>query len=757
MATLAAHLNLWLLGLLIPFNLFLWWKKEPYWMIAALVIISFPTVFYTSQILQHREQPIPKETILTWTDDYTINGTKLRGFAKLENGSKVYAVLTFQSQKEKEKYEQVSLSGVIFHVKGELVKPTLPAHQYAFSMENYITSHGAQGIYEIDQTSYVNREHSIAARLAQQRFTVKKHIENTFPKSLVAEAQALIIGEQENVDQDLNRAYQKLGITHLFAISGLHVALVSILIYELFLRLHIRREHATFIIMMALPIYACIAGGAPSVWRSVLVVEMVMLSKLWSSKLSIDDALALSFIGLVLYQPSIIFQIGFQLSYLATVALIYSGTILQSTSNTILQSLYITTVCQLLVYPLLIYHFFEVSLSSFLTNIIFVPLFSFIILPINIVLFILTLLFQPIAQLLFFVYEPFRVLITKVIMWLQTIPYQMWVTGRPSVIICSIAFIGVLVAFVCFEKKQYKRAICCILMPAIVIHIAPSFHRDVRITFLNVGQGDSIIIESPYRKNVYVVDSGGLLRFNQDQWKQSKHEYEVGRRIVVPYLKGRGIRVVNKLMLTHADADHIEGAEEVLEEIQVKEIHISPNSWEKSVMYDLIELVKKERIPFKEKMAGEKWREGDVYFEYLSPIDTHYEGNNDSLVLLFKYGSFKLLLTGDLEEEGELRLVKNNARSLEHLTILKAGHHGSKTSSSEPFLKTTKPLLTIFSTGLNNRYGHPNKEIVERYNNLKLPTLNTAEVGTIEVTVTKNQWDIITTLQLIEMKKALSN
>ncbi|WP_397539385.1 DNA internalization-related competence protein ComEC/Rec2 [Rummeliibacillus pycnus] len=725
-------------------------------MITALVIISFSTYFYTSQTLQHRNQPIPKNTTLTWTDAYTINGSKLRGFAKLENGAKVYAVQTFRSQQEKEKYEQISLSGHTFQVKGELVPPTLPAHQYAFSMENYIKSHAAQGIYEIEQATYIKRENSLAAILAKQRFYVKKHIEKTFPESLVAEAQSLLIGEQANVDQDLNRAYQKLGITHLFAISGLHVALVSLLVYELLLRLHIRREHASLVIMIALPIYACIAGGAPSVWRSVIVVEMLMISKVFSSKLSIDDALSLSFILLVLYQPSIIFQIGFQLSYLATVALIFSSAILQSTQNVILQSFYMTIVCQLLVYPLLIYHFFELSLSSFLANIIFVPLFSFVILPINIIFLGLTSIFQPLAQLLFFVYEPLRELVTKCIMWLQAIPYQMWVTGRPSVIVCCMTFIGILAAFVCFEKRNYFKATLCIMIPVLVIHIAPSMHKDVRITFLNVGQGDSAIIELPYRKKVFVIDTGGILRFNQDQWKQSKTEFEVGRRIVVPYLKGRGIRLVNTLIMTHADADHVEGAEEVMEEIRVKEIHITPSSWEKPVMRDVIELVKKKRIPLKEKMVGEKWREGEVYFEYLTPTDTHYEGNNDSLVLLLRYGAFKLLLTGDLEEEGELQLVKNKTQSIEHLTILKAGHHGSKTSSAEPFLEATKPILTIFSTGLNNRYGHPSKEVVERYNRLELPTLNTAKVGSIEMNVTKNRWDIMTTAQLIEKKKALS-
>ena len=725
-------------------------------MIAALAVISFSTFFYTSHILQHREKSIPKETVLTWTDSYTINGTKLRGFAYLENGTKIYAVQTFQTEQEKKKYEKISLCGLTFHVKGKMVPPPLPSHQFAFSMENYIESHEAQGIYEIEQAVFRKKENTISTILADQRFRVKKQIEETFPESLIAEAQALIIGEQENVDPDVNRAYQKLGITHLFAISGLHVALVSLLVFEILLRLRVRREHATIIIMIILPIYACIAGGAPSVWRSVLVVEMVMMSKIFSSKLSIDDALSLSFIALVLYQPSIIFQIGFQLSYLATIALVFSNAILQSTQSFIMRSFYMTTVCQLLVYPLLIYHFFEMSLSSFLANILFVPLFSFVILPMNLILFVLTIIFRPLAQLLFFIYEPFRELITKLIMLGQAIPYQMWVTGRPSVLLCCIAFLGVLCAFVYVEKRRYLVASLHIFIPAIMIYIAPSLHSDIRITFLSVGQGDSAVIELPFRKKVYVVDTGGLLRFDQESWKQSKTEYEIGRRIVVPYLKGRGIREVDIMMMTHADADHVEGAEEVIEEIPVNEIHVSPNSWKKSIMHEVVDLVKKEKIPLKEKIAGDRWQEGDIHFEYLSPADTQYEGNNDSLVLWMRYGHFKMLLTGDLEEPGELQLIKNKSRLIDHVRLLKAGHHGSKTSSAEPFLKVTRPALSIFSTGLNNRYKHPSKEVVERFQRLGLPTLNTAEVGSIEVQVSKKNWEIMTTSQLIEMKKALS-
>lgn len=150
-------------------------------------------------------------------------------------------------------------------------------------------------------------------------------------------------------------------------------------------------------------------------WRAVSVVELMMILRMIKLDLPMDDALAFSFIGFVLLEPGVIFQIGFQLSYLAAVSLVYSGTIFKQTKNELARSFCITLVCQLLVYPLLLYHFYELSLSSFIVNIMFVPLFSFVILPFNLVVFVLTYLPLPLADMLFIVYEPLRHLLTDMI------------------------------------------------------------------------------------------------------------------------------------------------------------------------------------------------------------------------------------------------------------------------------------------------------------------------------------------------------
>lgn len=686
--------------------------------------------------------PLPSTFQITWSSEYKINGQKLRGFVKTETGEKLYVVYTFSSEQEKSFYETTSLTGRTYLVHGELIAPLPSAHAYAFSMEKYLISKGARGIFEVTNWTFIEEKKSIRSFLAKQRHSMKKHIETTFPESLVAEAQALLIGSQDQVDHELQRAYQKLGITHLFAISGLHVALVSWLFFEGLLRIGVRKEMATIVLLIILPIYGVLAGGAPSVWRAVSVVELIMLMRYARWQISIDDALAISFLCFVLLEPGVIYQIGFQLSYLATVSLVYSGVILRLSTNWLIRSFLITFVCQLLVYPLLLHHFYEISISSFLANIIFVPLFSFVILPLNIAMFVITIISMPVAKVLFAGYEPLRIWLTTFILYVQELPFQLWSPGKPAIWLICVALISVLAGFYFIEIKHYGKFAVVIFIPAICIHLLPMLFNETKLTFLNVGQGDCTVIELPFRRAVYVIDSGGLLRFEQELWKTSESPYEVGRQVVVPFLKGKGIRDIDIFIVTHADADHVEGAEEILQEINMHEIHLTPGSMDKPIMQDLLMEAKKQMVQVKEKMHGTTWRIGETSFQYLWPLETVYEGNNDSIVLYLQQGAFRALLTGDLEEHGEQEIIRLYNKQLAEMTLLKAGHHGSKTSSIEPFVELLRPELTIFSAGLNNRYRHPHDEVVERFASRNLPTVTTGIDGTIEVRIRGETWSV---------------
>lgn len=740
-ASLAAIESARLLILLPLLLLFCLYKKISFRHLVGIMLLGLILFYYFSCQISKVGYGINFPTTLTWTGEYKIKGDMLRGFMVDEAGRKIYVTYQFATETEKLVFEKNPLIGKQYFVYGTLQQPSMPAHSYAFNMENYLKSKGATGILEVSKWSYIQTEESIPQRIGLQRFKLKKHIEETFPESLVGEAQALLIGLGENVDDDTTRAYQKLGITHLFAISGLHIAIVSLLFFQGLLRLKIRREFAMLVLIVVLPIYALLVGGAPSVWRAVSVVELTILSRIkW--RLPVDDALAISFILFVFLEPWSVYQIGFQLSYLATAALIYSSRLIQSYSSWIVQSFFITFVCQLLVYPLLLIHFYELSISSLVVNIFFVPLFSFIILPINIILLIASFLPSVVSELMFSSYEPIRTLLTKCINLLQGIPYQMWNPGKPSIVQLLIAYGSVFATFYYLDiRAKLVKVLSVLLIPMCILHFSTKTHDELIISFINVGQGDSIVIELPYKKAVYMIDAGGLLRFEQEKWKQNDSPYEIGRDIVVPFLKGKGIQKIDKLILTHADADHVEGAEEILQEIIVEEIHLSPNSYYKEVMNDLVNEAIKRKIPIQEQIANNTWIEAGVSFQYLWPLDTQYEGNNDSLVLYVTMGDFKGLFMGDVEHEGEEEILRKYP-SLADIDLLKAGHHGSKTSSGEQFVKQLKPALTIFSAGENNRYGHPHEEVVSRFQSLGLRTFTTGEVGTIEVKVKGDKLEI---------------
>lgn len=703
------------------------------------ILFCFTSFFFFKST---HEQVIPQQVHeIVWTDQYRIDGDRLRGFVLSPDGVKLYAVYQFEDESEKNKYLVTSLSGATFKVKAEFSDSSRPAHQYSFSMEKYLRSYGAAAAIDIEVMDFTKFEVGLSTRMAHYRHQLQMHIQHTFPQSLTAEAEALLIGQRANMEQIDERAYQVLGITHLFAISGLHIGLLTFLVYGVLFRIGFRKETVSLLILVCLPLYALLTGGAPSVWRAVTTIELILLASQFRWRIGLDDAISISLLVFVLINPSAVYQIGFQLSYAAAFSLIFSASILENKSY-LMSSLLITLICQLMVLPLLLFHFYELSLSSFIMNLLFVPIFSFIILPANILLLCSTFLPGYFSDWLFYLYTPARGQLTEFIRLLAKIPYQLWNPGKPTIPLLILSFIGVSACFVQFEKGKYRKGFGFLLIPLLMIHVKPYFDPSLHLTFLDVGQGDSIVIEMPYRQAVYVIDTGGIVRFGMEGWKERKSSYEVGRQVVVPYLKGRGIHTVDRLIISHADADHAEGADEVIDEIRVKEINISPGSRDYGVLQELTLFALQRNIPMLEVKEGSYWTIGEYRFKYLSPSDLTYSGNNDSLVLLVESPYFKALFTGDLEIDGEGELIRKFEEEIKEITVLKAGHHGSKTSSSEIFIRETMPSLTIFSAGKDNRYGHPHKEVIDRFHNYGLWTLTTADFGTIRVTVNKGEWEV---------------
>lgn len=696
-------------------------------------VLIFAAGLFIVQDLRHESVPAYKGTYeghAKFQEGFKADGDSVRGFMELEDGGLVYGSYRFATPEEKENIEGF-LRNSLLTVEGIFEQPADAAHEFSFDMAKYLKNNGASSLMKIQKLEYTSNLDGFRAGLSLRREKLKGHIRSNFPESLTAEAEALLIGERENITDEQQRIQQTLGISHLFAISGLHVGIISALMYFVMLRCGIRKETAMILLLIILPLYAFMAGGAPSVWRAVSMASAVLALKLFRIRIPIAVILLLSFVLLILMDPYNIYKIGFQLSYGASLGIIYSLKWIEAAKSPFQISILITFLSQFTLYPLLLFHFYGMSLSSFAVNSLFVPLYTVLILPVNILLLVLTFLFQPAADFVFYFYEPFRNFVDDWTVWLAEWPHQMWIPGKPGGFFMGMMVAGVILFYSLVDTGLRWWKVGIGVLPAIAFTLFPYFDSSLKVTFIDVGQGDSALIELPHRKGVYLIDTGGVLRFSREGFDDRNRPFEVGRQIVAPFLHGNGITSIDKLILSHPDADHAEGAEEILQLFNVKELHLTPGSESTQIIKELQPDLKGTVVRFPGK--GSYWRNGDINFMYLSPDDVRYEGNNDSLVLLMEYGEFKLLFTGDLERDGENRIIALYGELLEDMTILKVGHHGSKTSSGENFLSQLQPELSIFSAGKDNRYGHPAEEVVERFEKLSLKTLSTAEQGTIKI------------------------
>ncbi|WP_085991851.1 DNA internalization-related competence protein ComEC/Rec2 [Oceanobacillus senegalensis] len=617
--------------------------------------------------------------------------------------------------------------GAVCTVTGQREKPKEPSSPGQFRYGDYLRKQGITNQFIVSSmedikcegSSFFHRFHHIRSNL------ITKMEENLSPFTS-AWLNALVLGDDSSLPEETVRVFQRWGLTHLVAISGTHIALLLGFFYFLVIKLSIlTREKAQWMVVILLPIYAILAGGEPSVWRaSVMVIMVILLHKL-RFRFSALDVFSFAFIVLIFLNPYFVYQVGFQLSFLVTFGIILSRRWLGITNNSFYQALKISLVAQLIILPLQFNYFSLLQPLSILLNVIVIPYFSLIVLPLMYVLLPITLLpfsFFHIIDHFFIMIHSF---ILSLLTWLDSSVNFTWILGEftPGMsVIYYIIFFSLMIKIQNDKKKlAFSYGIILVLFLFLLI-VRPYFSPIGSVSMLDIGQGDAFVIELPYRKGVIMIDAGAKVSL-EDGLASDK----IYNHTIKPFLDSKGIQRIDALFLTHEDADHVGSVEYLLKDINVENIYISTFY---EVSKEEEQLWSYKDIPVRRISDGEQVTIQDHSFFVLGPSKNAKTPNDNSIILFTEFGGLKWLFTGDIGKDIEKDLMNRypNIRA----DVLKAAHHGSITSTDEDFLKQLNPSTVLISVGENNRYGHPADEVIQRIkasNDVRL--LRTDKHGTV--------------------------
>ncbi|PFK45784.1 DNA internalization-related competence protein ComEC/Rec2 [Bacillus cereus] len=701
------------------------------------IVTCVGSYFYTSYV-EWENQP-PEELNFEVTEGVIqttplINGDRLSFQIQVNNRDMLQFVYKIQTVEQKEQLRKLHV-GMTCAFQGEMKVPPEARNFHGFDYRDYLHKQRIHFIFEATEISNC-MQHSLT--FTQWVFLLRQNavskVAAMFPEQSGAFMNALLFGDRQLMTFEVEEQYQQFGLIHLLAISGSHIVLLMAICYFLLLRIGLTREMTTIFLVVCIPLYMFLAGASPSVIRASVTGVMLLLALMHTILISSLDALSMTAILMLIYDPYMVFDIGFQFSFIGSFALLLSSKRLLHHDNGIIRNtIYLSIISQLASTPILFYHFGYFSPYSIFLNLIYVPFLSCIVLPCSIVIFLCALFVPFVSTWLADGLSVCLMFSNEILQYCENLPFIRLIFGQTSlflVVLYSFSIIGI---FVLWEKTAKKCmlsiAVGFFLFICIGHYVSPYFRASGSVTFIDVGQGDAILIRLPYDKGIYLIDTGGTIPIKKEAWQKKKHEFSVGHDILLPFLRKEGIRKIDKLIVTHGDTDHMGAAKELLSAIVIEEIVFGKKREDTVLEKELRQIAKQKNIKVNVVEEGVRWRINEAVFEVLSPRGEEGNDNDSSIVLWAKLGGLTWLFTGDLEEKGEQRIIKRYPEL--RADILKVGHHGSKTSSSSAFLHLIQPQKAIISAGERNRYGHPHQGVLERLLELEIEIWRTDKQGAI--------------------------
>ena len=529
------------------------------------------------------------------------------------------------------------------------------------------------------------------------------------PPTLSRYATSLLVGMRPADFQATMGAVQQLGLLHLFSLSGMHVILLVEFLQWLLLRLHLSHQAIDCWLLGLLPTYLVLGGCADSLQRAVVTAALPIVWQLLTrqSSGSLSGWSMALIIGIV-HNPLVLSQLGGQLSYgLALLLILMPG----------LPTWRLAVWVQVISLPVLLVATAQWHLWSLLVNLIVAPIFSWVLLPVTVIGASVGLVFPLVTSMCEWVLASFQ-------NWLDWVSHWpgLLVIGQPN----ALWAWGLSLLSLWLLRTPKRRYWWGLLLAYTCFGISMRFPLHGTVQFIDVGQGDSILIRQPFNRQVSLIDTGGQLHFPRPRWQDDgltpKSRVET---ITVNYLHRLGIRHLDTVYLSHKDVDHIGDLGELLRLMPVKQV-VVPAGMAHLAKFQKLLLLAKQRPKVVEALAGQTFADGLVA---VHPFKPGRAENEDSLVLTGVYGQQRFMFTGDLDRAGERAIVARYPQL--RVDVLKLGHHGSKTASDPLALRQLGVQRGVLSVGRHNRYGHPNQETLTTLTAQHIETYSTALQGMI--------------------------
>ena len=634
---------------------------------------------------------------------YNLNTTKVTGILLsskikeekvtiiIKGKDKIQGTYYFKTKQDKKKYKKQLEVGNKVTITGKMTLPKTNTTKNLFNYQEYLKK---EKIYLIMQIEKITKEEEDTISLF---YKLKNKIETRAKNPYI---KSFLLGDQSEIKEEVKTSFQKNGISHLFAISGMQFIIIEDCLSRILKKLNLKEKNNFKIVIICLLFYLSILNMTASILRGILFFILFSLNRYWNLALAKKTLITIAITITLLINPYYIYEVGFWYSYIISIGLIYFMKEEASYLISLLKSSYLAFLLSI---PISIYYFYEINIASILYNLFYIPFINMIVFPASIITF------------LFPVVEPLYNIVIKVLetssLYLNNINFGKLIFARIPLI-----FYIVELSIIFLYLKTKKKKILLLLLLGLGLHYyLPSIYQKDFIKMIDVGQGDSILIYSKGKSSL--IDTGGKVAYDANE------SSTITKYTTIPLLKSLGIKKLNYLFLTHGDKDHAGEAIYLEKNFQVDNIYL--NLGQQQILEQNI----RKKIPRTKQVEQEEIFQTGNFTLY--QINKKWEDENTgSSVFYVTHPDLTVLLMADATTKTESYLQKNYNLKVD---IVKIGHHGSNTSTSLSFLKKTKPRLALISVGENNRYHHPSKEVLDRLSTQNIPYLQTKTSGTITI------------------------